>query len=183
MTSGANHPVVAPIITKDQEDLVVPIERASDARGDLSVITLKVFRHLHTLRLRFHFGRRTGRVAHDVEHGGTTIADLLDWTLYSILPIALQVFLVTVVKGTVTLTVWPRCSYGHCPLNTLVGVHAFLIAQTQHLWRDCGTDSGLVLNTRNYSRLLLSSQGFDPEFPIGMIVRPCRPYSALDRLE
>ncbi len=60
-------------------------------------ITLKVFEHLHALSLKFHLGRRTGGVARDVERGGTSIADLLDWTLYTILPTALEVFLVTVV--------------------------------------------------------------------------------------
>lgn len=60
-------------------------------------VTLQVFRHLHALSLRFHLGRRTGGVARDVERGGTAIADLLDWTLYSIIPILLEVLLVTVV--------------------------------------------------------------------------------------
>lgn len=60
-------------------------------------VTLQVFRHLHALSLRFHLGRRTGGVARDVERGGTAIADLLDWTLYSIIPILLEVLLVTLV--------------------------------------------------------------------------------------
>ncbi len=60
-------------------------------------ITLKVFRHLHDLSLRFHLGRRTGGVARDVERGGTAISDLLDWTLYTIFPTAVEVVLVTIV--------------------------------------------------------------------------------------
>lgn len=60
-------------------------------------VTLQVFRHLHALSLKFHLGRRTGGVARDVERGGSAIADLLDWTLYSIIPILLEVLLVTVV--------------------------------------------------------------------------------------
>lgn len=60
-------------------------------------ITLRVFRHLHGLSLRFHLGRRTGGVARDVERGGSAVADLLDWTLYTIFPTALEVLLVTVV--------------------------------------------------------------------------------------
>jgi len=60
-------------------------------------VTLRVFRHLHGLSLKFHLSRRTGGVARDVERGGSAIADLLDWTLYSIIPILLEVILVTAV--------------------------------------------------------------------------------------
>ncbi|PYQ10447.1 MAG: metal ABC transporter permease, partial [Acidobacteria bacterium] len=60
-------------------------------------ITLKVFRHLHALSLKFHLGRRTGAVARDVERGGSAISDLLDWTLYTIVPTAMEVLLVTAV--------------------------------------------------------------------------------------
>ena len=60
-------------------------------------ITLEVFRHLHGLSLKFHLARRTGGVARDVERGGTAVSDLLDWTLYTIVPTALEVALVTAV--------------------------------------------------------------------------------------
>jgi ATP-binding cassette subfamily B protein len=60
-------------------------------------ITLKVFRHLHRLSLKFHLDRRTGGVARDVERGGAAISDLLDWTLYAIIPTVLEVLLVTAV--------------------------------------------------------------------------------------
>ncbi len=60
-------------------------------------ITLKVFRHLHRLSLKFHLGRRTGGIARDVERGGSAISDLLDWTLYTIVPTALEVLMVTAV--------------------------------------------------------------------------------------
>lgn len=60
-------------------------------------ITLRVFRHLHALSHKFHLGRRTGGVARDVERGGSAVADLLDWTLYTIFPTALEILLVTIV--------------------------------------------------------------------------------------
>ncbi len=58
-------------------------------------ITLQVFRHLHALSLRFHLARRTGGVARDVERGGSAIADLLDWMIYTILPTLFEIVLVT----------------------------------------------------------------------------------------
>jgi ABC-type transport system involved in Fe-S cluster assembly fused permease/ATPase subunit len=60
-------------------------------------VMLKVFRHLHSLSLGFHLQRRTGGVSRDVERGGSSISDLLDWTLYTILPTLLEIVLVTIV--------------------------------------------------------------------------------------
>ena len=61
------------------------------------MVMLSVFRHLHSLSLRFHLNRRTGGVTRDVERGGTAISDLLDWTLYTIIPTLIEVVLVTAV--------------------------------------------------------------------------------------
>ncbi len=58
-------------------------------------IAVQVFRHLHDLSLRFHLDRRTGGVARDLERGSTAVSDLLDWTLYTIVPTAVEVLLVT----------------------------------------------------------------------------------------
>ena len=57
-------------------------------------ITLRVFEHLHALSLRFHLDRRTGGVARDVERGMSATSDLLDWTIYTILPTLLEVTIV-----------------------------------------------------------------------------------------
>jgi len=59
------------------------------------MVMLSVFRHLHSLSLRFHLNRRTGGVTRDVERGGSAISDLLDWTLYTIIPTLIEVTLVT----------------------------------------------------------------------------------------
>jgi len=61
------------------------------------MVMLSVFRHLHALSLRFHLNRRTGGVTRDVERGGGAISDLLDWTLYTIIPTLIEVTLVTCV--------------------------------------------------------------------------------------
>jgi len=58
------------------------------------LVTLKVFRHLHALSLRFHLDRRTGGVSRDLERGSSAVVDLLDWTIYTILPTLLEVTLV-----------------------------------------------------------------------------------------
>ena len=91
-------------------------------------VTLQVFRHLHALSLRFHLARRTGGVARDVERGGSAISDLLDWTLYTILPTILEVALVTVVL------VWAYdWVFAAITLVTLVAYVAFTFSITE--WR------------------------------------------------
>ena len=60
-------------------------------------VTLSVFSHLHALSLRFHLDRRTGGVARDVERGMTSVSDLLDWTIYTILPTLLEISLVSAI--------------------------------------------------------------------------------------
>jgi ATP-binding cassette subfamily B protein len=60
-------------------------------------VTLRVFEHLHSLSLAFHLDRRTGGVARDVERGGAAVTDLLDYTIYSVLPTVIEVVLVTFV--------------------------------------------------------------------------------------
>ena len=91
-------------------------------------ITLEVFEHLHALSLRFHLDRRTGGVARDLERGMMSISDLLDWTLYSILPTLLEIAIV----GTI-LVVRYDPSFALITLGTLVAYIAFTLASTE--WR------------------------------------------------
>ncbi|HZH43617.1 MAG TPA: ABC transporter ATP-binding protein/permease [Lysobacter sp.] len=91
-------------------------------------VTLEVFRHLHALSLRFHLQRRTGGVARDVERGGTAVTDLLDWTIYTIIPTAIEVVLVTVFL--VAAYDW---TYGAVTLTTLAAYIAWTFAVTE--WR------------------------------------------------
>lgn len=57
-------------------------------------VSLEVFRHLHSLSLRFHLERQTGGVSRDIERGSRSISSLISYTLYSILPTLVEVGLV-----------------------------------------------------------------------------------------
>jgi ATP-binding cassette, subfamily B, heavy metal transporter len=57
-------------------------------------IALKVFRHLHSLSLRFHLERQTGGMSRDIERGTRGIQSLISYSLYSILPTLVEVGLV-----------------------------------------------------------------------------------------
>jgi ATP-binding cassette subfamily B protein len=58
---------------------------------------LGVFRHLHSLSLRFHLERQTGGVSRDIERGTRGISTLLSYMLFSIIPVILEFGLVAVV--------------------------------------------------------------------------------------
>ncbi|MGZ3236181.1 MAG: ABC transporter transmembrane domain-containing protein, partial [Burkholderiaceae bacterium] len=57
-------------------------------------IALKVFRHLHSLSLRFHLNRQTGGMTRDIERGTRGISSLVSYTLFSILPTLVEIALV-----------------------------------------------------------------------------------------
>jgi ATP-binding cassette subfamily B protein len=91
-------------------------------------ITLRVFEHLHALSLRFHLDRRTGGVARDVERGMSATSDLLDWTIYTILPTLLEVLLVCAIL--IARFDWTFTAITLC---TLVAYIAFTFSITE--WR------------------------------------------------
>ena len=91
-------------------------------------ITLRVFEHLHALSLRFHLDRRTGGVARDVERGMSATSDLLDWTIYTIVPTLLEVVLVCAIL--VTRFDW---TFAAITVGTLVAYVAFTFSVTE--WR------------------------------------------------
>jgi len=57
-------------------------------------ITIKVFRHLHSLGLRFHLERQTGGMSRDMERGASGIRFLLNFMIFNILPTFFEIGLV-----------------------------------------------------------------------------------------
>ncbi len=114
------------------------------ARSSRTVM-LRVFRHLHALSLRFHLNRRTGGVARDVERGGTAISDLLDWTIYTILPTLLEIALVT------TVLVWNYdWGFAAITVGTLVAYVLWTFRVTE--WRTRFYRAAVEADTRASAR-------------------------------
>lgn len=117
-------------------------------------ITLKVFQHLHGLSLKFHLGRRTGGVARDVERGGSAISDLLDWTLYTIVPTLLEVLLVTIVL------VWAYdWGFAFITLGTLAAYGLWTFAVTE--WRTHYYRAAVEADTRANERAVDSLLNYE----------------------
>ncbi len=117
-------------------------------------ITVKVFRHLHDLSLKFHLDRRTGGVARDIERGSTAVSDLLDWTLYTIVPTAVEVILVTL------LLVW-KYDWGFALiiLVTLVAYAAWSFMVTE--WRTTYYRAAVEADTRANERAVDSLLNYE----------------------
>src|SRR6185295_594851 len=60
-------------------------------------VALGVFRHLHSLSLRFHLERQTGGMTRDIERGTRGISTLLSYMIFSIIPVILEFSLVAAV--------------------------------------------------------------------------------------
>jgi len=91
-------------------------------------IALAVFRHLHSLSLRFHLERQTGGMSRDIERGVRGINTLLGYTLYSILPTLVEISLVI---GILIAKYEP--SFALIALGTLTVYIAFSVTVTE--WR------------------------------------------------
>jgi ABC-type transport system involved in Fe-S cluster assembly fused permease/ATPase subunit len=118
------------------------------------LVTLQVFRHLHALSLRFHLARRTGGVARDVERGGSAISDLLDWTVYTILPTVLEIALVT------AILVWSYdWGFAGITLGTLLAYIGFTFAVTE--WRTRFYRAAVEADTRANERAVDSLLNYE----------------------
>jgi ATP-binding cassette subfamily B protein len=118
------------------------------------MVTLQVFQHLHALSLRFHLQRRTGGVARDVERGSGAISDLLEWTIYTILPTLVEVALVTTV-----LVVSFGTDFALITLATLVAYIGFTFFVTE--WRTRYYRAMVEANTRANERAVDSLLNYE----------------------
>jgi ATP-binding cassette subfamily B protein len=67
---------------------------AKATEGTARSISLEVFRHLHSLSLRFHLERQTGGMTRDIERGTRAVHSLISYSLYSIVPTLIEMGLV-----------------------------------------------------------------------------------------
>jgi ATP-binding cassette subfamily B protein len=141
------------------------------------MVTLQVFRHLHALSLKFHLARRTGGVARDVERGGSAISDLLDWSIYTILPTILEVVLVTGVL--VYAYDW---TFAAITIVTLAAYIGFTFAVTE--WRTRYYRASVEADTRANERAVDSLLNYETVKYFGNEEHEARRYDAnLQHLE
>ena len=62
--------------------------------GAMRSVSLKVLEHLHRLSLRFHLERKTGGLSRDIDRGTRSVSSLMNYMVFSILPILVEITLV-----------------------------------------------------------------------------------------
>ncbi len=88
------------------------------AQRAIRQVALAVFRHLHSLSLRFHLDRQTGGLSRSIERGTAAINSLLTFSLFSIVPTVLMLVLST-------LVIWQRFNFAYAAA-TLLTVGAYI---------------------------------------------------------
>jgi ATP-binding cassette subfamily B protein len=60
-------------------------------------LSVRVLEHLHKLSLRFHLERKTGAISRDLERGTSSVSTLMNFMVFSIIPIAVEFSLVAII--------------------------------------------------------------------------------------
>ncbi|RHY42922.1 hypothetical protein DYB38_012535 [Aphanomyces astaci] len=101
---------------------------AKVAQGTIRQVGRRVFEHLHTLDLRFHLNRQTGALARTIDRGSRSIDFVLRSLLFSVVPTALEIGLVSGIMAH--QFGW---EYAAITMGTLTAYTGFTIVVTQ--WR------------------------------------------------
>ncbi len=91
-------------------------------------VALQVFRHLHSLALKFHLERQTGGVSRDIERGTRGINFLLTFMLFNVVPTLVEITLVAVI-----LLIAYQASFAVITFLTIALYIAFTLGVTE--WR------------------------------------------------
>ena len=68
--------------------------------GSMRSVSLKVLEHLHRLSLRYHLERKTGGLSRDIERGTRSVSSLMNYMVFSILPILVEITLIAAILLT-----------------------------------------------------------------------------------
>jgi ATP-binding cassette subfamily B protein len=91
-------------------------------------LSTRVLEHLHNLSLRYHLERQTGALSRDLERGTRSVSSILNYMVFSILPMLVELALVAVVLLTQYPPVFTLVTFG-----TVTVYVAFTFAVTE--WR------------------------------------------------
>jgi len=91
-------------------------------------LSTKVLAHLHELSLRYHLERQTGAISRDLERGTRSVSSILNYMVFSVLPILVEFALVAGILITRYAPVFALVTFG-----TVAVYVAFTFAITE--WR------------------------------------------------
>ncbi|HXV07906.1 MAG TPA: ABC transporter transmembrane domain-containing protein, partial [Burkholderiales bacterium] len=98
------------------------------AKRAIRRVALQVFRHLHSLSLRFHLERQTGGLSRAIERGTDGIEFLVSYLVFHIAPILLEIVLVAAI-------LWTYFNFGFAAVTFLVVVFYGVYTAAATQWR------------------------------------------------
>ena len=117
-------------------------------------INLAVFKHLHTLSLRFHLERQTGGLTRDIERGAKAVSSLVGYLLFRITPTVLEILMVAAV-----LVVKLDWVFGAITLVTMAAYIGFTVTITD--WRTQFVRRANALDSESYTRAIDSLLNYE----------------------
>jgi len=72
----------------------------------------RVMKHLHQLSLRFHLERKTGAISRDLERGTRSVGSIMNFMVFSIIPVAVEFLLVAVILLSQYALVFTLITFG-----------------------------------------------------------------------
>ncbi|MBX3621838.1 MAG: ABC transporter ATP-binding protein/permease [Rhizobacter sp.] len=127
---------------------------AKATEGTARSISLSVFRHLHSLSLRFHLERQTGGMTRDIERGTRAVHSLISYSLYSIVPTLIEVVMVLTLLG-VKYDAW----FAWITIAALVVYIGFTVTVTN--WRTQFRKQVNELDSTSHSRAIDSLLNYE----------------------
>jgi ABC-type transport system involved in Fe-S cluster assembly fused permease/ATPase subunit len=115
--------ILAQLLGELRELVFAPVSHRA-----VRLVSLKVFRHLHRLSLRFHLERQTGGLTRAVERGTASIDYLSTFLLFNIGPTLIEIALVATILWRIY-----SASFALVSLATVLAYAGFTIGVTQ--WR------------------------------------------------
>jgi ABC-type transport system involved in Fe-S cluster assembly fused permease/ATPase subunit len=91
-------------------------------------LSTRVLEHLHRLSLRYHLERQSGAVSRDLERGTRSVSTILNYMVFSVIPVLVEFTLVAMVLLTKYALVFTLVTFG-----TVVVYVGFTFAITE--WR------------------------------------------------
>ena len=91
-------------------------------------LATRVLGHLHRLSLRYHLERQSGAVSRDIERGTRSVSTILNYMVFSVLPVLVEFVLVAAILVTQYAAVFALVTFG-----TVAVYFAFTFAITE--WR------------------------------------------------
>ncbi|MCK5918602.1 MAG: metal ABC transporter permease, partial [Cocleimonas sp.] len=91
-------------------------------------LSTRVLAHLHNLSLRFHLDRKTGAISRDLERGTRSVGTIMNFMVFSIIPVMVEFSLVAVILLSQYAPVFTLITFG-----TIIAYMSFTFFVTE--WR------------------------------------------------